>query len=81
MKSPLSIVTVVAVVVVLAAEVQSRPQYGSGGGGGGEGPDCITKFREVNDITNKEEFRNVCKPVTKLVVRSIFYPFIELACH
>ena len=80
MKSPLSIVVVVAVVVVLAADVQSRPQYGSGGGGGG-GPDCITKFREVNDITNKEEFRNVCKPVTKLVVRSIFYPFIELACH
>ena len=64
MKSPLSIVVVVAVVVVLAADVQSRPQYGSGGGGGG-GPDCITKFREVNDITNKEEFRNVCKPVTK----------------
>ena len=80
MKSPLSIVVVVAVVVVLAADVQSRPQYGSGGGGGG-GPDCITKFREVNDITNKEEFRNVCKPVTKLVVRNIFYPFVELACH
>ena len=56
-----------ALVVVLAAEVQSRPQYGSGGGGEGEGPDCITKFREVNDITNKEEFSDVVSQAGKKV--------------
>lgn len=50
-------------VAVLAVQVQSRPQYGSGGGGEGE-PECVTKFRTVNNITTKEEFRNVCKPVT-----------------
>jgi len=53
------------VAVVLAAQVQSRPQYGSGGGG--DEPECITKFREVDDIENKEEFRKICNPVTKAV--------------
>ena len=53
----------IVTVAVLAVQVQSRPQYGSGGGGEGE-PECVTKFRTVNNITTKEEFRNVCKPVT-----------------
>ena len=66
MKTPLSAVAVVAVVVVLVAHVQSRPQYGSGGDGGGE-PECVTKIREVKDIVEKEEIRNVCNPVIKWV--------------
>jgi hypothetical protein len=32
---------ILAVAVVLAAQVQSRPQYGSGGGG--DEPECVTK--------------------------------------
>jgi hypothetical protein len=54
----------VVVVVVAVASVQSKPQYGGGGGGNTE-PECVTKFRDVNEIFQKEEFRNICKPVTK----------------
>ncbi len=49
-------------VVVLTATVSCRPQYG--GGGGGE-PECVTKFRDVHDITTKEEIKRVCKPIVK----------------
>jgi len=51
-------------VVVLTATVSGKPQYGSGGGGEGE-PECVTKFRDVHDITTKEEIKRVCKPIVK----------------
>jgi hypothetical protein len=51
-------------VVVLTATVSGKPQYGSGGGGGGT-PECVTKFRDVHDITTKEEIKRVCKPIVK----------------
>ena len=54
----------IVVVLVAVVSVQSRPQYGGGGGGNTE-PECVTKYRDVNEIFQKEEFRNICKPVTK----------------
>ena len=64
MRSCLASNVVVVVVVLALATVQSKPQYGGGGGGNPE-PECVTKYRNVNEIVQREELRNICKPVTK----------------
>ena len=55
-----SIIATIIVITSVITAVLSRPQYGSGGNTG-----CVTEFKEIKNITTKEEFRKVCNPVKR----------------